>query len=97
MYGLIGRIDAVPGQGDALATILLKGVVGMPGCRSYIVAKDADNPDALWVTEVWESRARHEASLSLPSVQAAIREGRPMIAGFSARTETEPLGGQGLI
>jgi len=61
------------------------------------MAKDAEDPNALWVAEAWERRERHEASLSLPSVQAAIREGRPMIAGFSVRAETEPLGGQGLI
>ena len=97
MYGLIGIIDVVPGQRDALASILLEGVAGMPGCRSYIVAKDNEDPDALWVTEVWDNRDSHAASLSLPSVQAAIREGRPMISGFSDRTETEPLGGHGLV
>ena len=97
MYGLISKIDAVPGERDALAAILLEGVAGMAGCRSYVVAKDPKSPDALWVTEVWDSPESHIASLSLPSVQAAIRDGRPKIAGFSERTETEPLGGSGLL
>jgi len=97
MYGLISKIDVVAGQQDRLAAILLNGVAGMPGCRSYVVAKDLENPDALWVTEVWDSEEAHAESLSLPSVQAAIREGRPMIAGFSARSETEPIGGHGLV
>lgn len=96
MYGLISKIDVVAGKRDALAAILLNGVAGMPGCRSYVVAKDLENPDALWVTEVWDSEEAHAESLSLPSVQAAIREGRPMIAGFSERSETEPIGGHGL-
>ena len=30
------------------------------------------------------------------SVQAAIGKGRPLIAGFGERFETEPVGGQGL-
>jgi quinol monooxygenase YgiN len=68
----------------------------MPGCLSYVVARDVEDPDGLWVTEVWESQAAHEASLSLPSVQAAIQEGRPLIAGFSSRVVTEPVGGHGL-
>ncbi|MCB0228760.1 MAG: antibiotic biosynthesis monooxygenase, partial [Anaerolineae bacterium] len=34
---------------------------------------------------------------SLPSVQAAIARGRPLIAGFGERFETEPLGGHGLV
>ena len=96
MYGLIGKIDAVSGQRDALAVILLKGMADMPGCRSYVVAEDPADSDALWVTEVWDSQESHAASLSLPSVQDAIRAGRPMIAGFSQRTETNVLGGHGL-
>jgi len=68
----------------------------MPGCFSYVVAADATEPDALWVTEVWESQARHQASLQLPTVQAAIAKGRPLIAGFSNRVETAPLGGHGI-
>lgn len=32
MYGLIGKIKAEPGQRDALVSILLEGVSGMPGC-----------------------------------------------------------------
>lgn len=96
MYGLIGKMTATPGQRDALAAILLSGTEGMPGCLSYIVASDPTEPDALWITEVWESAASHQASLGLSAVQAAIAKGRPLIAGFSHRTETVPIGGAGL-
>ncbi|HEU4763713.1 MAG TPA: putative quinol monooxygenase [Gemmatimonadales bacterium] len=96
MYGLIGKITATPGQRDALAAILLDGTGAMPGCLSYVVAADPANADALWVTEVWTDRAAHQASLKLPAVQAAIARGRPLIAGFSDRVETTPLGGVGL-
>ena len=96
MYGLIGKMLATPGNRDALAAILLQGIAGMPGCLSYIVAQDPTNPDALWVTEVWTSQAEHQASLSLPSVRAAIAQARPIIAGFGERFETTPVGGQGL-
>jgi len=68
----------------------------MPGCLSYVVARDPGDPDSLWVTEVWESQASHEASLSLPAVQEAMATGRPLIAQFSERTVTEPVGGYGL-
>jgi quinol monooxygenase YgiN len=96
MYGLIGKIKAVPGQRDVLATILLDGTQGMPGCLSYVVAADANDADALWITEVWDSQASHKASLALPMVQDAIAAGRPLIAGFAERFETVPLGGAGL-
>jgi quinol monooxygenase YgiN len=96
MYGLIGKITTMPGQRDALATILLDGTAAMPGCLSYVIARDPGDDNALWITEVWDSPDSHRASLSLPAVQAAIAKGRPMIAGFSNRVETVPLGGHGL-
>jgi quinol monooxygenase YgiN len=96
MYGLIAKITSTAGQRDALAAILLEGTQSMPGCLSYVVAVDASDPDALWISEVWESQASHQASVKLPSVQAAIAKGRPLIAGFSNRVETTPLGGHGL-
>jgi quinol monooxygenase YgiN len=96
MYGLIGKITAAAGQRDALAAILLDGTSTMPGCLSYVIARDPADDDALWITEVWDSQASHTASLSLPAVQAAIAKGRPMIAGFSNRVETVPIGGHGI-
>jgi quinol monooxygenase YgiN len=96
MYGLIGKMSAVPGQRDALAAILLGSTGSMPGCLSYVIATDPADADALWITEVWDSAESHKASLSLPAVQAAIAKGRPLIAGFSNRVETVPLGGHGL-
>ena len=96
MYGLIGKMLAVPGRRDELAQILVRGTADMPGCRSYVVAQDVENEDALWITEVWEDEAHHKASLALPAVQAAIAEGRPLIAGFGERFVTAPVGVQGI-
>src|SRR6185436_20257848 len=96
MYGLIGKMTAVAGQRDALAAILLDGTQALPGCRSYVIASDPADDNALWVTEVWDSQASHHASLSLPAVQAAIAKGRSMIAGFGSRVETVPIGGHGV-
>jgi len=95
MYGLISKILCVPGQRDTLAAILVHGTAAMPGCLSYVIAHDLAEPDALWVTEVWDSQDSHRASLSLPAVQAAIGRGRALIAGFGSRVETRPVGGAG--
>lgn len=97
MYGLIGKMKCVQGQRDTLAAILIEGVAGMPGCLSYVVAKDPTDADALWITEAWTDQASHKASLSLPAVRQAISNGRPLIAGFGERYVTEPLGGHGLV
>jgi quinol monooxygenase YgiN len=96
MYGLIGKIKTQPGQRDRLSAILLQGTSAMPGCLSYIVANDPKDPDAIWVTEVWDSVESHHASLAIPAVKQAMVEGRPLITGFGERFETQPLGGYGL-
>ena len=96
MYGLIGKMIAAPGKRDELISILLEGVATMPGCLSYIVAKDTGDANAIWITEAWDSKASHEGSLSLPSVKEAIAKGRPMIGGFGDRVVTTPVGGTGL-
>ena len=97
MYGLIGKMTATPGQRDALIAILLAGTGAMPGCLSYVIATDPTDAEVLWIPEVWESQASHEASLALPSVKAAIAHGRPLIAEFGDRVETQPVGGHGLV
>src|SRR5206468_3106081 len=96
MYGLIGKMTALAGQRDALASLLVDSTPPMPGCLSYIVATDPTDADALWITEVWDSTASHQASLALPAVQATIARARPLIAGFGTRVETVPIGGYGL-
>ncbi len=97
MYGLIGKMKATSGQRDALIAILLGGVSGMPGCLSYVVAQDPQDSDALWITEVWDNQKSHNASLSLPSVKAAIEHGKPLIAAFEQHIETIPVGGHGIF
>lgn len=96
MYGLIGKMTAVAGQRDALASILVESTEAMPGCLSYVIATDPADADALWISEVWDSAASHKASLTLPAVQVAITKAKPLIAGFSNRVETVPIGGYGL-
>ena len=97
MYGLIEKMTAVKGKRDDLIAILLEGMQEMPGCLSYIVAKDPGDDVTIWVTEAWQDEASHKASLSLPSVQEAIQKGRPLIAGMDSIATTRPVGGHGLI
>jgi len=97
VYGLISKMTAVSEQRDALIAIMLDGAANMPGCLSYIVARDSSDPTTIWITEVWDSQASHEASLSLPPVQQAILRARPLLSThFGYSIVTEPLGGFGL-
>lgn len=96
MYGLIGKMTVVAGTRDDLIAMLLPSISNMPGCLSYVVAKDPSDADGIWITEVWKDQASHQASLVLPAVKEAIAKGRPLIAGFSNRVVTTPVGGVGI-
>ena len=95
-YGLFGKMVATPGKRDELIGYLLAGTGRMPGCLIYVVARDPVEADAIWITEVWQTKQQHADSLNLPEVQAAITQARPIIAGFGERFETVPVGGVGL-
>ncbi|MBT8077506.1 MAG: antibiotic biosynthesis monooxygenase [Gammaproteobacteria bacterium] len=96
MFGIIGKMIANEEKRDELIAILLEGTKDMPGCLSYVIARDSADDNALWITEVWDNQESHQASLSLEPVQQAIAKGRPLIAGFGERIETSPVGGYGL-
>ena len=97
-YGAHNRFTAQPGGGDALARILLEAAGGLRGnhaCLLYLVSRSPDDPDVVWVTEVWTDRTAHDASLQGENVREAIQRARPLIASI-AGTELRPLGGKGI-
>jgi len=96
MYGLIVKLTIVPGRRDEMIRILKESAADMPGCFSYVVAKDAADENVLWVTEVWDSAASHDASLSLPAVKNAIPQSKGLVTNFEKIAVTNPVWGVGL-
>jgi quinol monooxygenase YgiN len=96
MYGLIMKLTVVPGKRDEMIGVLKESAADMPGCLSYVVAKGSSDENAIWVTEVWESVASHDASLSLPSVKNAMLRGKALVSGFDKIAVTNPVWGVGL-
>lgn len=98
-YGLCGKIVASPGQGETLAAHLLdaaSALESVAGCLLYVVSRDPEDDDAVWVMEAWESVEAHRGSLELDVVQDLIARARPVIAKMGERFEMTPIGGKGL-
>ncbi|MEM7134339.1 MAG: antibiotic biosynthesis monooxygenase [Chloroflexota bacterium] len=98
-YGLYGKLVTQAGKRDAVTEILLRDVNELKsvGCKLYIVNHAAEEPDAIWVTEVWDSAESHAASLQLPTVKAAIAEAMPMLTGEFDQVKLDVVGGLGLF
>jgi quinol monooxygenase YgiN len=98
-YGLFGKMLAQQGKRDELVSYLLQAtelLKSAQGCEIYIINVSSSEPDAIWVTEVWQSQADHQASLTIEGIKAIIGQARPLIADFSDRVELTPVGGVGL-
>lgn len=95
------KSKAVPGKGDELAAKLLEAAAELesfPGCERYVVCRDPQDPDTLWVDELWRSMEDLEASLKLDGVPEKIREVLPLLDREAMQTfDLEPLGGKGLV
>src|SRR5947209_7295980 len=99
MFGIHGKIRTHAGQRPALLEHLLKAANSMremEGCYLYVINSVIDDPDTLWIFEVWRSQADHQASLSNDEVKAVIQAARPLIADMFERVEVIPVGGKGL-
>ncbi|MDQ0989431.1 putative quinol monooxygenase [Streptomyces sp. V3I7] len=97
-YGLVTKFLARPGGRDALADCLLQAAKLMErdsGCIHYVVST-SDEPEAVWVSEVWTDRAAHDASLEPEDIRAVFVQARPLIASVSEQTPLAVLGGVGL-
>jgi quinol monooxygenase YgiN len=61
-----GKAVAREGQGGRLAELLLAAAAELesdPGCELYLINRQTDAPDVIWVTELWRSQADLDASL----------------------------------
>jgi quinol monooxygenase YgiN len=99
-FGLHGKLTATAGNGDKLAAILLEAaqlVSTAKGCYLYLVSKDQTDPEAVWVTEVWETKEDHAKSLQVAGVKELIAQAMPLLNGRPEKgQELEILGGAGL-
>jgi quinol monooxygenase YgiN len=90
---------ARPGQGSVLAATLLRvadGLRGSAGCELYVVNLTTDEPDVVWVTEIWTDEAASDRALSGELGEVGIGEVVELLAGPPELVELHPLGGPGL-
>ena len=80
-FANVGTLGAVPGKRDELVAHLTQGSDSMPGCLAYEVGVNDEEPDTVFVVELWESSEAHHASLALPEVRASIAAARPLLSG----------------
>ncbi|ANS74507.1 antibiotic biosynthesis monooxygenase [Paenibacillus yonginensis] len=96
--GLYTKFTAVEAQRETLLEMLLEAAHAMQsieGCDLYVVNLPENDPNSIWVTEIWNDPSAHEASLTLESAKELIRKARPLISGIE-QIKLRPQGGKGV-
>jgi quinol monooxygenase YgiN len=92
------RMAAHPGEGAALADALLHVASNMqraPGCEMYVVNLSADEPDVVWVTELWADEASSDRALGGELGQVGLEDVVSHLAAPPELIAVRPLGGVG--
>ncbi len=104
MVGRYVKMTARAGQGDVLAHMMLevaRSLHGTDGCILYAVNRVAggDDPEAIWVTELWRDQEAVDASLAVLQTDAGrtrLGEVMALLEGPPERIDLQPLGGVGV-
>jgi quinol monooxygenase YgiN len=97
-YGLHSQLTTKPGERDKLVATLLQAATLLKEnseCIQYLIGT-TDQPDTIWVTEVWSSKEAHDASLHIENLRNTIRQGFPLILATPTSEVFVPIGGKGL-
>ncbi|OXM87599.1 putative quinol monooxygenase [Paenibacillus rigui] len=98
-FGLYNKFMTKEGKRDELVGILLEAAASMEqvtDCEIYSVNVSDNEPESVWVYEVWSSAGAHQASLSLEGAAALIGRAMPLIAGVERIHTLTPVGGKGI-
>lgn len=83
IFANAGTLGAAPGKRDELVAHLTQRSDALReiGCLRYEVGTNDEEPDTVFVVELWASEEAHQRSLELPEVQASIAAARPLLSG----------------
>ncbi|WP_210994124.1 putative quinol monooxygenase [Acholeplasma granularum] len=65
-------------------------------CEIYLVNTSKDEPNTVYVYEVWSNENAHQESLTLESTQTLIKRAKPIITGMGRISILETIGGKGI-
>ncbi len=98
-FGLFGKITVEEGQRNTLVEILLEAAKSMKNldeCEIYSVNISENDPNSVFVYEVWSNEQAHDASLSLESTQLLIKRAKPIMTGMETISTLQTMGGKGI-
>jgi quinol monooxygenase YgiN len=98
-YALLNKLMAKQGQRQRVVEILLESgklFDDNPACHLYLVSESADDPNLVWVADLWTSKEDHVEALKAPELRPFVDAAMPLLEGMPEQLEIRPVGGKGL-
>lgn len=92
-FSVYGRMAAQPGQRDTLIERFKDMLqIGIPGLESCSINTVLDDPDTIWVTEIWTNKAAHDTGTRSDRVVSATERVMSLVVA-----EPAPVGSYGQV
>lgn len=98
-FALLNQLTTKPGQRDRVVAVLLESgrlFDDNLACILYLVSESADDPNLVWVVDLWTSKEAHAEALKAPELRPYVEQAMPMLEGMPKQIEIRPVGGKGL-
>lgn len=92
------KATAKPGKRDELVQQLSEStelLTRASGCIYYLIST-TEEPDVVWVSELWTSQEAKDAVAMKPESAKIMRELMPLVASMTDRTNLKVVGGTGI-
>ncbi|ALC85099.1 antibiotic biosynthesis monooxygenase [Bacillus sp. FJAT-22090] len=98
-FSLFGKFLVQEGELNKMVDILLEAAESMKKldeCEIYLVNTSENEPNSVYVYEVWSNENAHKASLELEATQTLIKRAKPIITGVERISTLKTRGGKGI-
>ena len=98
-FSLLNKFSMQEGKTNEMVAILLEAaesIRDVADCEIYLVNVAEQEPNAVYVYEVWTDERAHQASLGLEAIQKLISRAKPIISGMERIRTFQTKGGKGV-
>ena len=96
-FALLNQLTAKPGERDRVVEILLESgklFDRNPACLLYLVADSAEDPNLIWVVDLWTKEEEHSEALKAPEMRPFVEECMRMLEGMPHQISVRVAGGK---
>jgi quinol monooxygenase YgiN len=98
-HSLLNRLTAKTGQRQRVVEILLESgrlFDDNEACLLYLVSESQDDPNLIWVVDLWTNKEAHAEALMAPELRPYVEQAMPLLEGMPEQIEVRPVGGKGV-